>query len=297
MNWFKRLKALFGLKETPSDKPPVEQPVTEAPTAEIRVAASDSIIVGTAQSAGIERSHNEDALLILTGTAVGQDTLPEFGLFVVADGMGGHRAGEVASAISVRSVAQQLTEKILLALLNIEDEADVPPLQDLLRESLEQANRAVVNEVPGGGTTLTAAVLLGHQVTIGHVGDSRAYIIANGTTEVITRDHSLVERLRELGQLTQEEAERHPQRNVLYRAIGQGANLEVDVVTHPAPSGGHLLLCSDGLWGVIGDEYILDIISNAPNPQEACRELVKAANAAGGPDNITAVLVKFPNKS
>ncbi len=297
MNWFKRLIALFGLKETPSDKPPVEEKVTEAPTAEIRVAASDSIIVGTAQSAGIERSHNEDALLILTGTAVGQDTLPEFGLFVVADGMGGHRAGEVASAISVRSVAQQLTEKILLALLNIEDEADVPPLQDLLREALEQANRAVVNEVPGGGTTLTAAVLLGHQVTIGHVGDSRAYIIANGSTEVITRDHSLVERLRELGQLTQEEAERHPQRNVLYRAIGQGANLEVDVVTHPAPSGGHLLLCSDGLWGVIGDEYILDIISSAPNPQEACRELVKAANAAGGPDNITAVLVKFPNKS
>ena len=297
MNWFKRLIALFGLKETPPDKPPVDEQVIEAPTAEIRVAASDSIIVGTAQSAGIERSHNEDALLILTGTAVGQETLPEFGLFVVADGMGGHRAGEVASAISVRSVAQQLTEKILLALLNIEDEADVPPLQDLLREALEQANRAVVNEVPGGGTTLTAAVLLGHQVTIGHVGDSRAYIIANGTTEVITRDHSLVERLRELGQLTQEEAERHPQRNVLYRAIGQGANLEVDVVTHPAPSGGHLLLCSDGLWGVIGDEYILDIISTAPNPQEACRELVKAANAAGGPDNITAVLVKFPNKS
>jgi protein phosphatase len=211
--------------------------------------------------------------------------------------MGGHRSGEVASAISVRSVAKDLTQQILLALLDLEDEIAVPPLQDLLREALEQANRAVVEQVPGGGTTLTVAVLLGHQVTIGHVGDSRAYIIANGTSEVITRDHSLVERLRELGQLTQEEAARHPQRNVLYRAIGQGANLEVDVVTHPAPNGGHMLLCSDGLWGVIGDESILDIVSNASNPQEACRQMVRAANAAGGPDNITAVLVQFPQKN
>lgn len=296
MEWLKRLIALFSREKPAPDEPVIEVEAVEAPTAEIRVSASDSIIVGTAQSTGIERSHNEDALLILTGTAVGQETLPEFGLFVVADGMGGHRAGEVASAISVRSVARQLTERILLALLDLEDEIDVPPLQDLLREALEQANQAVVEEVPGGGTTLTAAVLLGHQVTIGHVGDSRAYIIANGTSEVITRDHSLVERLRELGQLTQEEAARHPQRNVLYRAIGQGANLEVDVVTHPAPNGGHMLLCSDGLWGVIGDEYILDIISNAPSPQEACRELVRAANAAGGPDNITAVLVQFPQR-
>jgi serine/threonine protein phosphatase PrpC len=296
MEWLKRLIALFSRKPAP-EAHRIEEPPVKAPAAEIRVTANESIIVGTAQSTGIERSHNEDALLILTGTAIGQESLPEFGLFVVADGMGGHRAGEVASAISVRSVAQQLTERILLALLDLEDEVDVPPLQDLLREALEQANRAVVEQVPGGGTTLTVAVLLGHQVTIGHVGDSRAYIIANGTSEVITRDHSLVERLRELGQLTQEEAARHPQRNVLYRAIGQGANLEVDVVTHPAPSGGHMLLCSDGLWGVIGDAYILDIISNAPNPQDACRELVRAANAAGGPDNITAVLVQFPQRS
>ncbi|MGD8604090.1 MAG: protein phosphatase 2C domain-containing protein [Anaerolineales bacterium] len=296
MEWLKRFLALFSRKEAAPEASIEEQPV-EAPKAEIRVAASDSIIVGTAQSTGIERSHNEDALLILTGTAVGQETLPEFGLFVVADGMGGHRSGEVASAISVRSVAKDLTQQILLALLDLEDEIAVPPLQDLLREALEQANRAVVEQVPGGGTTLTVAVLLGHQVTIGHVGDSRAYIIANGTSEVITRDHSLVERLRELGQLTQEEAARHPQRNVLYRAIGQGANLEVDVVTHPAPNGGHMLLCSDGLWGVIGDESILDIVSNASNPQEACRQMVRAANAAGGPDNITAVLVQFPQKN
>jgi protein phosphatase len=148
--------------------------------------------------------------------------------------------------------------------------------------------------VPGGGTTLTAAVLLGEQLTIGHVGDSRAYLVKDGTTEVITRDHSLVERLRELGQLTPDEAATHPQRNVLYRAIGQGDNLEVDVFTQPIPRGGYVLLCSDGLWGEVPDEEILRIISQSTDLQQACEELVRAANAAGGPDNITAVLVHFP---
>ena len=105
--------------------------------------------------------------------------------------------------------------------------------------------------MPGGGTTLTVAVILGSQVTLGHVGDTRAYLFEENGAHVITRDHSLVKRLEELGQLTPEEAETHPQRNVLYRAIGQGANLEIDVMTHPLPSGGMLLICSDGLWGVV----------------------------------------------
>jgi protein phosphatase len=139
-------------------------------------------------------------------------------------------------------------------------------------------------------------VVLGEQMTIGHVGDSRAYVIRNGETKVITRDHSLVERLRELGQLTEEEAASHPQRNVLYRAIGQGANLEVDVFTLPVPRGGYLLMCSDGLWGVVTDPEILRIVADSRDPQHACDELVRAANSAGGPDNITAVLVHFPSE-
>jgi len=112
--------------------------------------------------------------------------------------------------------------------------------------------------------------------------------------KMLTRDHSLVERLRELGQLTREEAANHPQRNVLYRAIGQGANLEVDVFTHPAPTGGFLLVCSDGLWGVVSDEEIERIVRDAGSVQSACDQLVQAANAAGGPDNISAILVYFP---
>ncbi|OGO15748.1 MAG: hypothetical protein A2Z14_01495 [Chloroflexi bacterium RBG_16_48_8] len=253
-----------------------------------------NIIVGTAQSTGLERSHNEDALFVMQGNSAGDQSLPSFGLFVVADGMGGHRAGEIASAISVRKVAHRFTQETILHLFDGANSADLPPLQELVRKALEDANDAVFERVPGGGTTLTAVLLLGQQVTIGHVGDSRAYMISEKETKVITRDHSLVERLRELGQLSENEAANHPQRNVLYRAIGQGANLEVDVASYPIPHNAFMLVCSDGLWGVVPEVEIQRIILSSANPQVACEKLIQAANAAGGPDNITAILIQFP---
>jgi protein phosphatase len=253
------------------------------------------IMIGTSQSTGVERAHNEDALFALLGSASGEGAIPDFGLFVVADGMGGHRSGEIASSVSVRAVAHRLAKDSLLHLLRNDGPSEETPIQDLVRQALEEANHSVVSRVPGGGTTLTAALLLGGHMTIGHVGDSRAYVFNNGHTEVLTRDHSLVKRLEELGQLTEAEAAIHPQRNVLYKAIGQGANLEVDVITHPVPKGGYLMLCSDGLWGVVAAEDIERIVWNSPHPQVACDELVRAANAAGGPDNITAILVFFPS--
>lgn len=252
------------------------------------------ILVGTAQSTGLERSHNEDALFVMQGNSEGDSSLPDFGLFIVADGMGGHRAGEVASAISIRKVAHRITQETILHLFDDENSAEIPPIQDMVRNALEIANDAVIEMVPGGGTTLTVAFSLGNYLTIGHVGDSRAYVISDNGSKVVTRDHSLVERLKELGQLSEDEAATHPQRNVLYRAIGQGANLEIDVVSHPIPANGYMLLCSDGLWGVVPDEDIQSIILNSSHPQVACEQLVQAANAGGGPDNITAVLVRFP---
>jgi serine/threonine protein phosphatase PrpC len=289
------LESLFGKKKTPTaDK--IDTLPLDKSTVELREShpTDRNIIVGTAQSTGLERSHNEDALFVMQGSSAGEESLPAFGLFVVADGMGGHRAGEVASAISVRKVAQRITQETILHLFDGTNSGDLPPVQDLVRQALEDANDAVVERVPGGGTTLTAALLLGHQVTIGHVGDSRAYVISENGSEVITRDHSLVERLRELGQLSEEEAANHPQRNVLYRAIGQGANLEVDVASHPIPSNAYLLVCSDGLWGVVPDPEMEHIVLSSPNPQVACEKLIQAANAAGGPDNITAILIQFP---
>ena len=249
---------------------------------------------GASQSTGMERDHNEDALFVLNGHIDGLEKMPDFGLFMVADGMGGHRSGEVASAISIRTVAKHLTSETILHLFEADPAEQDHSLHEMIRAALEDANQSVVTQVPGGGTTLTAAILLGEQMTIGHVGDSRAYVIDGNGAQVITRDHSLVERLKELGQLTPDEAAAHPQRNVLYRAIGQGANLEVDVVTHAIPHGGYVLLCSDGLWGVVPDETILRIVRSAPDPQTACEELIRAANAAGGPDNITAILIHFP---
>ncbi len=296
MNWLRRL---FGRQKDDRQVMPADQ-VKTAPLdpgsvpANLPIGRHMHMIVGTAQSTGIERSHNEDALFVLVGNSAGQEAIPDFGLFLVADGMGGHRSGEVASSLSVRTVARHLTERTVLGILQKELADDPGPLHDLLRQALEDANEEVVNRVPGGGTTLTAVLVLGEQMTIGHVGDSRAYLIHDGSAEVLTRDHSLVERLRELGQLSSEEAAIHPQRNVLYRAIGQGANLEVDVQSHSVPRGGYVLICSDGLWGVVPDERILSIISTDGHPQVACDELVKAANAAGGPDNISAVLVYFP---
>jgi protein phosphatase len=294
MNIFTRFISRFSRRST---TPTPETLAVHDVNLEGFEAPKDRLIVGSSQSIGIERSHNEDALLLLNGFTMGINAHADFGVFLVADGMGGHRAGEVASAVTIRTVARKITEHTVVELLDGDEDTEGESLQDQLKKALEEANQAVVDTVPGGGTTLTAAVLVGNQVTIGHVGDSRAYFIQDGKPEVITRDHSLVERLRELGQLTEEEAAVHPQRNVLYRAIGQGANLEVDVFSMPVPMGGYLLICSDGLWGVVPDPTMLEIIKMAPNPQVACDQLVQAANFAGGPDNISVVLVQFPRDS
>jgi protein phosphatase len=137
---------------------------------------------------------------------------------------------------------------------------------------------------------------MGDQLVLAHVGDSRAYAFyLDGTVKVLSRDHSLVKRLEELGQITSDEAAVHPQRNVLYRALGQGEPFEPDINIYPLLESGFLMLCSDGLWGYVPEEKMLDIIRTAPTPELACHEMVKAANAAGGPDNITVVLVRLPS--
>ncbi|HEX2980172.1 MAG TPA: protein phosphatase 2C domain-containing protein [Anaerolineaceae bacterium] len=148
---------------------------------------------------------------------------------------------------------------------------------------------------PGGGTTLTAALVIGEQVTLTHIGDSRAYFIyPDGRVQAITRDHSLVRRLQELGQLTEAEAAVHPQRNVLYRAIGQSEPVDADINTHLLPKPGYLLLCSDGLWNTVPESELFRVVHQAQTPTEACQRLVQLANDAGGPDNISVILVHCP---
>lgn len=247
---------------------------------------------GQASDVGVVRKNNQDAALSFLATSASSDNRPDFGVFVLADGMGGHHDGEIASAIAARTVISEITRRIYLPLLNDTDER--PPLAEVLNDSVEKANDAVVQSVPEGGTTLTAAVILGDLAYIGHVGDSRAYLIHNGRAEQITRDHSYVQRLYELGQLDSEEVSNHVIKNVLYRALGQGDTLEVDVYTKRLPATSFLLLCSDGLWGQVKEHQIVNAVLQHANPQAACAELIRLANLAGGVDNVSAILVQVP---
>jgi len=251
------------------------------------------LIVGCGQSIGKQREHNEDCLFAFTTTTGGEANNAPLGLFIVADGMGGHQYGEVASSTAVRTMANYLLMRFHAYLLN-PSEGMEEPLQEMMRAAITEAQRAVTQAAPGSGTTLTAALVLGHQMTIGHVGDSRAYALrTDGRVEVLTRDHSLVRRLEELGQISSEEAADHPQRNVLYRALGQGEVLEPDIFTTPFPQPGYLLLCSDGLWSVLPDDNLCNLVTSAPNLHGACQSLIAVANEAGGPDNISTVLVQL----
>ncbi len=251
------------------------------------------LIYGCGQSIGRQREHNEDSIFALSTSIGGEKSSPSLGLFIIADGMGGHQYGEVASAMAVRTMAGHIMKRFQASLVDPSISMDAS-LQDLMRSAIEEAQKAVKQAAPGSGTTLTAALILGQQMTLSHVGDSRAYAIhSSGGGEVLTRDHSLVKRMEELGQIAPGEAANHPQRNVLYRALGQSEVLEADIITVSFPQSDHLLLCSDGLWSVLSDDKVFQLVSSAKDLQDACRRLVAAANEAGGPDNISVILVKY----
>jgi len=253
----------------------------------------ESLSAGSAQSAGLERETNEDTIFMMYGNAGGEEVVPDFGLFCVADGAGGLGHGELASSIAVKTVVRSLMEQAVLANLAQEAENRTVQLDELARQAFARANEAVREKANGGVTTLTVAILMNHQMTIGHVGDSRAYLVENGVPKQLTRDHSYSQRLVEIGQITPEEALDHPKRNQLWNAVGQGSNMVVEVNSYPVPRGGYLLLCSDGLWGEISSDEVRSVLDLHTEPNEACDELVRAANAAGGPDNISALLVAF----
>jgi serine/threonine protein phosphatase PrpC len=252
------------------------------------------LIAAGGQSVGKQRELNEDSLLAITTTMAGNSGNLPFGLYVVADGMGGHQFGEVASNAAIRSVAGYILRKFHPYLFQVKTDTMDESFQEIMIAAVGEAQRAIQREAPGSGTTLTAALVLGQQITVAHVGDSRAYFVfPDGRIEPITRDHSLVKRLEELGHITPEEAVNYPHRNVLYRALGQGEVLDPDIFTVAFPQPGYLMICSDGLWGVVAEQDIVRSINDAPNLQRACQNLVAAANTAGGPDNISVVLVQL----
>ncbi len=298
-------RKLFGTKTTEEPaKPKQIDMATTAPLSDQQISSiianqyvkyeTRQLIASVGQSVGKQREHNEDSLLAITNTISGSTESIPFGLYIVADGMGGHQFGEVASNAAVRIMGGNITKKFHSYLYNLPTQALQDSLQEVMEASIMEAHQYVQKEAPGSGTTVTAALVLGQQVTIAHVGDSRAYsVYPDGRIEPITRDHSLVKRLEELGHLSKDEAANFPHRNVLIRALGQGESLEADIFTVPFPQSGYLMLCSDGLWGVITEKDIYRSIVDSPNLHRACQNMVEAANLAGGPDNITVILVQM----
>jgi serine/threonine protein phosphatase PrpC len=222
---------------------------------------------------GRQREGNEDSFLV------------DPPLFAVADGMGGAQAGEVASRLAVETLAEMPPDEG-----NVEDE---------LSEAIADANRRIHDraqsdrELAGMGTTLTAAFVHDGKVTLGHVGDSRAYRFRDGDLNQLTDDHSLEEELERHGKLTAAEARVHPQRSMILRALGIGPDVEVDTYCFVGEPGDVFLLCSDGLSGLVHDEVIAEVLEGCETLDAAAEELIELANLSGGSDNITTVLFRL----
>jgi len=254
------------------------------PAARVRVLAAGRTDTGRV------RAHNEDHVLLA----------PEMGVYIVADGMGGHTTGDVASALScasMRNFFEATRGESLLPANADEDVLDQDPLR--LASAVRKANADVFEisqsheDHKGMGSTVVAAFVRGTMVHIAHVGDSRCYRIRDGEMEQLTRDHSLInEALALRPNLTPEQVARLP-KNVVTRALGMKDTVKVDVLTQKAVPGDMLLLCSDGLTGMVDDATILDVIGLTDHLDEACELLVTLANDAGGKDNISVLLVRF----
>jgi protein phosphatase len=246
---------------------------------------------------GKVRTRNEDSCFAFTSDSGGEQRQIPFGLYIVADGMGGHHAGHEASRQVSNTLARNVLQRIYLPLLHGEGQAgsSTEPVSEVMLDAVQAANQQIHSPEPGldSGTTVTAALLFGRRLYLAHVGDSRAYLYEGSQLRQLTTDHSYVQRLQESGKISAEEASAHPQRNVLYKAVGQGAHLEVDTYTQVLGKAGLLLLCSDGLWGMVGDEPVMDVLGRQSPLQDRADALVALALEAGGHDNITAILVDY----
>ena len=255
-------------------------------------------VSGKATHEGRVRTLNEDALFVFEFTKVVQSVGVPVGLYLVADGMGGHQAGEIAAQTVGEAVTSRvLKEEIFRDLGGKATRKLGATPGSLLVDAIQEANRTLYRNAreqrSDMGTTLTAALIVGDMATIANVGDSRTYLLRRGTLRQITTDHSLVASLAAAGVITEEEIYTHPQRNQIYRTIGDKPEVDVDLFIEELQPGDQLILCSDGLWEMVRDPDISAIVSRAPSPQAACDALVRAANAAGGEDNVTVIVVEI----
>jgi protein phosphatase len=215
--------------------------------------------------------------------------VPDRGVFIVADGMGGHAAGEVASEMAVRIIARELGD------VSHTTNAEVA---DLIRHSIVEANSAIFQRTlseqdkRGMGTTATAMVVVGDKYLIGQVGDSRAYVLRDGALLQLTKDHSYVQEQVDAGYLSPEEARTHPYSNVITRCVGANVDVSPDVYSGTLHVGDVYLLASDGLTGMIEDDDLMEMMRKLRDPQQLADELVNEANRRGGLDNVTVIVVR-----
>ncbi len=250
------------------------------------------LITGGKTDRGLKRSHNEDSLSVC----------PDLGILIVADGMGGHNAGEVASRAAIMSILEFLRQCAADndATWPFGIETDRTPLENKLLTAIRLANRDVCNlslqrrEYSGMGTTIVAALfdLPNARAALAHVGDSRCYVIREGAMTQLTQDHSWVSEQVQKNILSPEEARNHRWKNVITRALGNKMDVEIDIRIHEILAGDRYLLCSDGLSTMVEDEGIFQIIKDSKDVDEACDHLIQAANDKGGHDNISVILVE-----
>lgn len=242
------------------------------------------MISGAISDIGKMRENNQDAFY--------ESKDPLLPLFFVADGMGGHKAGEVASSMAMDTIKKNF----LHAKNNLTHEEAI---LKLIKKSIEEANIKIYlkslekEEYSGMGTTITLAYIYDKKIYIGHVGDSRAYLIQNKEIRQITEDHSYVNELVKTGSITKEEAKTHPKRNMITRAVGTSSIIEMDIIINRYAKNDVLILCSDGLSNMLKEHEINEVFINEEDIQKACLELAYKANNKGGPDNITIVATKF----
>jgi protein phosphatase len=249
------------------------------------------IHVGHRTAVGMIRDHNEDNEVVKEKGLLSSQIPMSYGIYVVADGMGGHAAGEVASDLAAETALSQANQEARSL-----TKPNLKHMEGIVARACQAANQAVYDErhkrESDMGTTIVAALRIGDQVTIGNIGDSRAYLINARAIKQITVDHSLVQRLLDTGQISEAEARVHPQRNLIYRVVGDKKSIEPDTFSLRLRPGDQLLLCSDGLSGMVPDDVIWQTTLSFQDPQAACNRLIELANQAGGEDNITVIIVQ-----
>ncbi len=253
-----------------------------------------SILAAGQTDRGNRRAENEDSILC----EISADGAT--GLFAVADGMGGQRAGEVASAIAIATLREELLS--LLAQPEPSEQGaaghEPQPMTEQIRAAINRCNQRILQhaeehpETRGLGSTLTLLFVKGRLAVIGNIGDSRTYRVRGGAIESLTQDHSVVAQLAAIGRIQPDDIYSHPYRGYIYKALGTDSDAQPDIFTERLQSGDTLLLCSDGLWEMVRNDGIFRAVDEAPTPQDAAARLVELANGNGGDDNISVIVVR-----